>query len=146
MVEDTWFRRDLPVLDAIVTSLDKAAGRAFPQLEEIAQSTGLDLQDVSRAAQALDGVYIDLQKRMGPPGHWHVRAVSPEARAATGQWPTAETLAARIIKALEDSAAAEPDIEKRGRLRSAASALRDTAKDVGTNVLTAVILRSTGLS
>ena len=52
----------------------------------------------------------------------------------------------RIIKALEDSAAAEPDIEKRGRLRSAASALGDTAKDVGTNVLTAVILRSTGLS
>jgi len=72
--------------------------------------------------------------------------VSPEARTATGQWPTAETLAMRIIKALEDSAAAEPDIEKRGRLRSAASALRDTAKDVGTNVLTAVILRSTGLS
>jgi hypothetical protein len=74
MVEDTWFRRDLPVLDAIVTSLDKAAGRAFPQLEEIAQSTGLDLQDVSRAAQALDGVYIDLQKRMGP------RAIGMSAR------------------------------------------------------------------
>lgn len=146
MAQDTWFTRDLPVLDAIVTYLDEHAGRMIPQLSDIAEITGMDIEDVSRAAQALDGSYIDLRKVMGPAGHWHVMAVSPDARTATGQWPTAESLAARIIAGLEQTAEQEPDETERGKLRAAAAVLGDSAKEVGTNVLTAVILRSAGMT
>jgi hypothetical protein len=92
MPEDTWLGRDPPALDAVVTYLDREGGSSFPQLSDLALLTGLDIEDVARAARAMDGHYLDPQMRMGPPGHWHVRAVSAQARVATGQWPAPETL------------------------------------------------------
>ncbi len=83
---------------------------------------------------------------MGPAGHWHVSRVLPDARAGTGQWPTAESLAAQILAGFEESAEQEPDEAKRGKIRAAAAVLGEVAKGVTTNVLTAVILSKTGMT
>ncbi len=137
--------RDLPVLDAVVTYLDEAPRGTRPQLMDIAEATGRDVDDVIKAADSLDGVYLDITKTLGPPGMWWVNSVTPEARVATGQWPSAQTMAARIIAGLEEAADREPDEVKSSRLREAASVLGDTVRDLSTNVLAAVITKQLGL-
>jgi hypothetical protein len=60
----------------------------------------------------------------------------------SGQWPSPETLSSRIIENLQEAA----DAEQRGKLRAAADVLGGAAREVGTDVLTAVILRATGMA
>ena len=145
MAPNTWFSRDLPVLDAIVVYLDEHGGSSYPQLYDIAAMTGLHDEQVVRAAAALEDDYIQLHKTMGPARGWAVVSVNSAARIATGQWPNPETLSARILAGIEAAAEAESDDVRRGKLRSAAEVLGTAARDVGTDVLTAVILRATGM-
>lgn len=133
------------MLDAIVTYFERDGGQSHPQVYDIAALAGLDDDSVAQACLNLDGAYIDFERGMGPRSGWSIKQVFSQARIATGQWPTAESLAARIIAGLEETAAQEPDEAKRGKIREAVTVLGETAKDVTTNVLTAVILRSTGM-
>ena len=64
----------------------------------------------------------------------------------SGQWPSPETLSSRIIENLQEAADAEQDEAQRGKLRAAADVLGGAAREVGTDVLTAVILRATGMA
>lgn len=146
MAKDTWFARDLPVLDAIVTYFDESLGRSFPQVSDIAEVTGFDVDDVARAARNLDGSYIDLTMTMGPPAGWHVSQISADARVATGQWPSAQSMAAQIIAGLEATADREEDEGRKWRLREAAEVLGGTVKDLSTNVLATVIAKQLGLA
>ena len=144
MAKDAWFAVDLPVLDAIVTYFGEQDG-SLPQLYDIAEMAGIDEDEVIRAANRLDGVYIDLRRTMGPQRDLVVLGVSSEARVVTGQWPSAETMAARIIAGLEEAAEREPDEAKRSRLRETADVLGETARDVTANLLAAVIAKHLGL-
>jgi hypothetical protein len=138
----TWFVRDLPVLESIVSYFEEAAGMSLPQLSDIAARTGICIDEVSRAAQNLDGIFIQLKKVMAHPNHWHVSQVLPNARTATGQWPSPESLSDQIISALQSQADLEKDPLKQTHLCDAVKVLGEVVKDLGTNVLTEVIVRT----
>jgi S-formylglutathione hydrolase FrmB len=131
-VEDTWAARDLEETD-------------LPEVADIANRTGLVAADVALALKAMDGVYVDLQMTMGDSARWYVRSVSPEARRAVGQWPTAESLIGQLVAGLEAAAEREDDPERRGRLRQAASLLGGAARDIAVDIAAKVIERGTGL-
>ena len=90
-MKDTWVGRDLPVLDATVSLLEESY---MVTVSDIADRTGLDLTDVSRALETLDPTYVDFRKTTtgGDPRFWYVHKATPEGRRAVGQWPTPETL------------------------------------------------------
>ena len=82
---------------------------------------------------------------MGEPGSWSVLAVTPAARRAVGQWPTAESLTAALAEAFGTAAEHEQDPERKGRLRQVADFLAHTGRDMAAEVVAKVILRQAGM-
>jgi hypothetical protein len=128
-VHDTWAARDLPVLDATVSLLEESY---MVTVSDIAARTGLDDAAVARALEALDPVYVDFRKTTtgGDPTFWYVLKVTPAARQAVGQWPTAESLVAALARELTVNAQQEQDAERKGLLAYAARLVGDTLRDV----------------
>jgi len=126
-VHDTWTARDLPVLDATVALLEQSF---MVTVTDIGSQTGLDPEVVAAALEALDPVYVDFRKTTtgGDPRFWYVFKVTPEARRAVGQWPTAEALASRLADALAAAAHDEPDAERQGLLAYAARLIGETLR------------------
>lgn len=144
-MDNTWAQRDLPVLDAAVKYLDDAAGASFPELRDLAESSGLDVSDVTKAALALESDrLVELGKTSGGTGSWYVKQVSGEARRLVGQWPTAEQFVDEVANRLQAAADEEPDEERRGRLRELASSASGAARGVFVDVTAAVITRQLG--
>jgi hypothetical protein len=127
-VQDTWAARDLPVLDATVSLLEHSY---MVTVSDIAASTGLDTSAVAKALECLDPVYVDFRKTTtgGDPRFWYVFKVTPEARRAVGQWPTAQALAGRLADELAAAARQEADAERQGLLTYAARLVGDTLRD-----------------
>ncbi len=138
----------MPVLNAIVQEIDDSMGMALPNLAALAESLDMDKKDVGRAAMALDEAgLIELHKSAtgGDPGPWFVTGVSPEARRLVGQWPTPQSLADAMLRALEAAAANEPDPVKRTKLKQAAGTISSVARDVLVDVAAKVVLSGTGM-
>jgi len=137
-VEDTWGVRDVPVLNAVVALLEQSY---MVTVSDIAGRTGLDLADVARSLDALDPTYVDFRKTEtgGDPTFWYVHKVTPEARRAVGQWPTAESLVNRLAEAFAEEAEDEEDIERQYQLRQAATLLAQTVHDVAVRVAAGVV-------
>ncbi len=78
----------------------------------------------------MDPVYVDFRKTTtgGDPRFWYVFKVTPEARRAVGQWPTAEALASRLAAELTAAAQQETDGERQGLLAYAARLVGDTLR------------------
>jgi hypothetical protein len=127
-VHDTWAARDLPVLDATVALLEQSY---MVTVTDIATRTGLDVADVARALEALDPTYVDFRKTTtgGDARFWYVFKVTPEARRAVGQWPTAQALAGRLADELAAAAQDESDQQRQGLLAYAARLVGDTLRD-----------------
>jgi hypothetical protein len=145
-VESTWESRDLPVLDAIVRLLDQ--GSFSVSVRDVVTETGLDTTTVDRAITALEGPFVVEYEQFatgGDPNPWSVRQVTAAARQAVGQWPTPESLTARVAQGFSDAADREPDAERKTKLRQVADFLGNTGKDVAAEVLAKVILRPTGM-
>lgn len=142
-MEDTWVSRDLPVLDAVVRLLeDQPAVR----IRAIIDATGFDEKTIGQALLALEGTYVTgLANHWGHPGVFMVSGVTAAARQAVGQWPTPESLVDQLAAAFGDAAEAEPDAEKKSRLRQVAGFLTSAGRDVATEVVSKVILHSTGM-
>jgi hypothetical protein len=132
-VEDTWAVRDVPVLSAVVELLDHSY---MVTVSDVAEKTALDLAEVSRSLEAMDPTFVDFRKTEtgGDPRFWYVNRVTPEARQAIGQWPTAESLVDRLVKAFGDAADHEEDAERHYQLRQAAGLLGETVRDVAVRV------------
>lgn len=149
-MEDTWVRRDLPVLDAIVTLLDEPGAFAV-DVAEIAGHTGLDPHEVDRAIEAMEGTYIAKYQRTlsgGDPSNWHVMKVTSAARRAVGQWPTAQSLAITVVDgvtAAANHAQDEPDAQRRSTLRKIGDALGGTGRDVAVDVMTKALEHKFGI-
>jgi hypothetical protein len=143
-MEDTWASRERPVLDAVVRLLETK-----PEVlaTAIAAETGFEVDVVGRSLLALEGVYITkIAKPWGyHPEAWRVSGVTPDARRAVGQWPTPESLVDRLAEAFGNAADDEPDPERKGRIRQVAGFLSTTGRDVATEVVSKIILRSTGM-
>jgi hypothetical protein len=127
-VHDTWAARDLPVLDATVALLEQSY---MVTVTDIASRTSLDAATVAKALETLDPVYVDFRKTTtgGDPRFWYVFKVTPEARRAVGQWPTAEALAGRLAEELAAAADHEPDPQRHSLLIYAARLVGDTLRD-----------------
>jgi len=143
LVHDTWAGRDLPVLDATIGLLEHSY---MVTVTDIAAKTGLDPSVVAQALEALDPVYVDFRKTTtgGDPRFWYVFKVTPEARRAVGQWPTAEALASRLAEELAAAARGETDAEYQGLLSYAARLIGDTLRDATVRAAGAVLTPAFG--
>lgn len=138
-MDATWGRRELPVLEAIISDFDMIPmGGRWPDGADVAARTGLSLADVGAALLALDGHYVTLV-RSGSPSDWHVTAVTPDARRAAGQWPTAEGLVEQLAARISEAAELETDQERKGRLQAVGRGLAGAAKTVAVNVASAYL-------
>jgi hypothetical protein len=143
LVHDTWAVRDLPVLDATVGLLEQSY---MVTVTDIAARTGLDPSVVAQALEALDPVYVDFRKTTtgGDPRFWYVFKVTPEARRAVGQWPTAEALAGRLAEELSAAARQETEGERQGLLTYAARLIGDTLREATVRAAGAVLAPAFG--
>jgi hypothetical protein len=137
-VDDTWAARDLPVLAATVALLEESY---LVTVSDIARRTGLEAPVVARALEALDPVFVDFRKTTtgGDPTFWYVLKVTPAARQAVGQWPTAETLVSALASELSVAAGQELDAERKGLLTYAARLIGDTLRDASVRAAESVL-------
>jgi len=135
---DTWNSRDLPVLRVAVQGVDAepVIGITFT---EVAEHTGLSLDDVYRSAKAMESAgLVGLREVMGT-GHSRINEVDGRARVIAGQWPSEETGFDRMIAALEAIAANSEDPDTRTRARKILEGFAGAGKTIGIGVTTAVI-------
>ncbi|MFE3177849.1 hypothetical protein ACFXPA_25835 [Amycolatopsis sp. NPDC059090] len=145
-VDDTWDTRDLPVLTAAVDEFDRMDDDEILVGADIAEATGLSVQDVGRSLKALDGEYLVLCKEDVDPSAWEIERVTGNARRAVGQWPPPDNLISRLAEVLEQVAAETDEPEAKGRLRQAAAGLGGLTRSVVSEVLAKVVERQIGLS
>jgi hypothetical protein len=147
VMESTWESRDLPVLNAVVTLLEQP-GAFEATVGDIAAHTGIKPADVDKSIEALEGVFVSEYHRMqtgADPTSWAVTRITPAARQAVGQWPSADSLLTQLINGLNDAADHEPDPERKSRLRAVASGLGGSVWDVAKDIIARVIEHKTGL-
>ena len=142
-VHDTWAARDLPVLDATIGLLEHSY---MVTVTDIADKAALDPSVVAQALEALDPIYVDFRKTTtgGDPRFWYVFKVTPEARRAVGQWPTAEALVSRLAEELSAAARRDGDAEHQGLLAYAARLIGDTLRDAAVRAAGAVLAPAFG--
>jgi hypothetical protein len=142
-VHDTWAVRDLPVLDATIGLLEHSH---MVTVTDIAAQAGFDPSVVAQALDALDPVYVDFRKTTtgGDPRYWYVYKVTPEARRAVGQWPSAEALASRLAGELSAAADRENDAQQQSLLAYAARLIGDTLRDATVRAAEAVLAPAFG--
>jgi hypothetical protein len=107
------------------------------------------MKTVDRALHALSGPYVGEYKKLMTgriPDSWYVTEVTPEARRAAGQWPTAESLTARQAEGFSEAAEEETDPERKSRPRQLGSFLAETRKDIVAEVIAKVVLHGTGVT
>jgi hypothetical protein len=140
-MEETWYSRDLPVLDAVVRLLDESPsglllGRA------VAKRTALDEGAVESALYALSPTYVILGRQMAAEGGLDLQVidgVTGEARRAVGQWPTAESFIDQLVAGLKGAAEQEKDPERKKRLREIARGLGGAAKSIAIDIIAQLI-------
>lgn len=147
-MKDTWASRDLPVLEAVVSAFNDPE-RYQLRIPELTGLCGLPERDVVTALRALGNARPPLLEYPRPPEELAypiiITDVTERARRLVGQWPTADSLAAQITKALSEAADHEPDPTKKNRLHSAAAVFGDTARGVLVEVLSRIVERQAGL-
>ncbi len=131
----------MPVLNAVVALMEHSY---MVTVSDIAERTGLELAEVARSLDAMDPTYVDFRKTEtgGDPRFWYVLKVTPEARHAVGQWPTADSLVDRFAQAFRDASDDEDDPERHYQLRQAAGLLEGGIRDIAIQIAADI----TGLS
>lgn len=131
---DTWHSRDLPVLRTVVRLWDE---QLVPiQTGEIERALPeLDPADITRALVALKGAGL-----IEGNGAWGVpilRVSDPtaEARRLSGAWPSADSVADRLLAELRDLAEYGPDESTKTKARKALDALGGFSRDVLVSVI-----------
>jgi hypothetical protein len=141
MADDTWFGRDLRVLDAVVQLFDSQAF-AHPPASDIADRAELDLEQVLIALRALQQAgLVAVTFTMGGGRNSHVDAIDGRARQLVGAWPSAESIADRLVTELEHRADTATSKEERGRWRRLLDSVTCIGRDVMIDVAAAAIVR-----
>jgi hypothetical protein len=136
MAEDTWFSRDLPILEA-VAAIESEGG--WPTSAGVAQRVGADAATVSVRIKALDaGGFVAVSNYQGNGEPLDVTLLR-DARQAIGQWPNVDDLFDRFVRAIEAAADDQPDEAERSRLRAVAGQLGSAGRDFAVQV-TATLL------
>jgi hypothetical protein len=139
-MDSTWETRDLPVLKVVV-GIEEETGR-YAMVADIAERTGLSDEQVQRAIAALsreEPQLFDVIDSSSMSGSYYAGAgdTTGHARRVVGAWPTPESLADRLIAALEETAANGETDEQ----RSWAKRALEGGKVVGKGVLTSVLVK-----
>lgn len=131
---DVWANRDFVVLRELCRRFDER--RQFIDLDTIAEATGLNTNDVERAARNLerDGL-VTIGSGLGI----LFSDVSADAFRLVGLWPTPETALDRMITALEQLAERGETEDDRSRARKILDNLRGASTQVAIGVATAAI-------
>lgn len=140
VLASTWVDRDLPVLIAAARLVEEREPGSIVTLDAVSRACGMAVDLTAKACLALDPTYLVLSGRSArlPDMVW-IKQITDEGREAVGLWPAADTLADRIVCALEQLAAQDPDEDTRSRAQRAASALGTGASSILTGVLTHVL-------
>jgi len=135
---DVWASRDYPVLVAVAQMLEQ--GRSV-QAVEVAEAIGRPQHDVVLALNNLGHMHLivkDSSTYDGPDNY--VTGIRPEGLEATGQWPSSDVAAERLIAALDALVDNAPENSpKHKRLVAARNGLLGIGRDVLVNVGSAVI-------
>lgn len=145
-MDQTWTVRDLPVLRAIVELYEETGQIVSPN--QIEAKTGLAAEVVQSALRALDSEQPPYVKKMQRYSSDHVvmiGAPTGHARRAVGAWPTAETIADRLVSALDEAADREPDPERKGWLSKTAAYLGNAGRDLAVEIGATAINRQMGM-
>ncbi|GAA2027839.1 hypothetical protein GCM10009740_16890 [Terrabacter terrae] len=141
MLDDTWFSRDMPVLEAAVALLEESR----PPVSDsgIAARTGIDRQHVMKALEALEEDFLDVgwDDRADLRVSGAVAACTSAARRATGQWPSAESLAERAIAVVDERIENATDDAERSRWVKLRDGLAGAGRDLVVDVMGAVVSR-----
>jgi DNA-directed RNA polymerase specialized sigma subunit len=143
---DSWEELHLPVLRAVVERYDET-GQAV-RFEEIAERSDLSSDEVRRAFRALEHEQPPFfAETSGTAEHGVLIVTSPtgHARRTVGQWPTAESLADKIVASLREAAEQEEDPEKAGWLKRSASWFSGAGRDVLVSVASSAVTRGVGM-
>lgn len=112
-------------------------------------ATGFEDATVQKALQALadeDPPFFDFSDASSMAGRFIAAVANPtgHARRTVGAWPTAESLADRLVSALTQAADNEPDEEKRGWLKKTALWLGSAGRDIAVDIAGTALAKSTG--
>lgn len=139
---DTWTTRELPVLRELVSHFEAAGPVGPPTADSVAAATGLATPDVEMALTALWEATDPYMKGIGASGMRYparITGVTERARRAVGQWPASDDAADQFLAALQAAADAEPDEQKRSRIRSIASWFDTAGKEVLAKVIAEIV-------
>jgi len=136
-LEDTWSRRELPLLREAAGRLE--AGETNLYVSALAEELAMDPNQAQLAVDALsDDGYLDgvrVEEIRGPVVVTHISA---KARRELGQWPSGEVGADRLMAAL-DSLIAQAKPDDRSRLEKIRDGLVGAGRDLVVSVAAAVI-------
>jgi len=140
-LDDVWASRDFPVLVEVTRRFD--AGASSLRVEDVAEALDMNADDVRRA-----GVALSRRGLVTTAGSWQVpvlRFTEIDGRAylMTGLHPDGDDAVSRLIAAVQQAAELVDDPEERGRLRRLADSAMSVGRGVLTDVLAAVITRTT---
>lgn len=116
--------------------------RAMPATA-ITEATGFDDEQVQRALAALGKerppfFHLMDDSTMAGKHYFGAEGSAGHARRTVGAWPTPDSLADRIVAALQDAAEHAPTEEERSRARK----VLDGVTGVGKGVLTGVLVKA----
>ncbi|MCO7238694.1 hypothetical protein [Aeromicrobium sp. CnD17-E] len=130
---DTWHTRDLLVLRAAVRHIDATGEEA--RVHHLTQATGLDSEQVIRAARALDSAGIVSAVILdggwgGPTQVEAIRRLSRQAYELSGAWPGPDSVADRLLATLQDVAEHGSDPVEKAKARKALDAMGSLGRDL----------------
>lgn len=126
-LDDTWHRRDLPVLRTVVRLYDETMH--VVKIGEVEEATGLSPDDVQRAGIALAAAGLVDTRGAAQLAVLMFGGVTAEARRLAGSWPSADSIADRLLATLNDMAEHGSDEVVKTKARKAAEALGSMTRD-----------------
>lgn len=141
MAEDTFFTFGLPIMEA-VAEIEAEGG--WPTSTGVARRAGIPIETAFTQVKALDdGGYIAVSGYQGNGDALDIKLLR-DARQAIGQWPSADDLFDRFVRAIAAAADDEADEEERSRLRGIASQLGSAGRDFAVQVTAMMLANQAG--
>jgi hypothetical protein len=142
----TWFERDYPVLLATARIVG-ASQYNHAMTHEIAGEMGIDVTEVVKAISNLKQRYVTVNPSSGLGNNdYIITGLTAEGLVAADVWPSTDTVAERLIEALERALDEAPEgSTKQKRIRAALDGVRDLGVGGAGNVLGQAISYALGL-
>lgn len=143
-VRETWFAREIPLLEAIAELADELDH--YPSLAEVRKRAQIDPDDADEGMRALfeagyiTGVDVSTQQGLDL---LDVR-LTGDGRVAVGQWPSDDPIEA-LVQRLDQLIAATEKPEDKGRLERLRDAVADASKHGLGELIGRAMIQTAGL-